>query len=239
MAEHILVVEDDPDVRSFVEMYLRKQGYEVSAASDGEGMRWHLDEKPVDLVILDLGLPGEDGVILAGRIRGESDIPIIMLTGRDDTVDRVVGLEVGADDYVTKPFEARELLARIRSVLRRSAKTKEPEQKPGVAGTTANFEGWQLDSSRRQLVSRQGDIVRLTAAEFDLLAVFASNPGIVLSRERLLDLARGREAFPFDRSIDVHVSRLRRSIEPDPKDPVLIKTVRAAGYVFTPNVKWS
>lgn len=239
MAEHILVVDDDPDVRSFVEMYLRKQGYNVSAAGDGEGMRRHLDEKAVDLVILDLGLPGEDGVTLAGQIRHGSDIPIIMLTGRDDTVDRVVGLEVGADDYVTKPFDARELLARIRSVLRRSVKSKVPEQKPEVTTTTANFEGWRLDKSRRQLVSDQGDVVRLTAAEFNLLAAFVSNPGIVLSRERLLDLARGREAFPFDRSIDVHVSRLRRSIESDPKNPVLIKTVRAAGYVFTPNVKWS
>ena len=238
MTAHILIVDDDPGVLSFIETYLGEQGFEVSTATNGEGLRRQMAEKPIDLVILDLILPGEDGIALATHIRRESDLPIIMLTGRGDTIDRIIGLEVGADDYLTKPFDPRELLARINSVLRRTSTAGKRSQEQEKTGNVVRFAGWRLDTGQRHLLSPEGNAVALTGGEFDLLLVFVKNTGRVLSRDQLLDMARGREAFSFDRSIDVHVSRIRRKIEADPQHPVLIKTVRAAGYMFTPDVDW-
>lgn len=236
MPEKILVVEDDPTVSSFIEEYLGSQGYQMSIAKDGTGMRHVLSKHEVDLVILDLMLPGEDGLELAREIRSQSDVPIIMVTGRSDTVDRVVGLEMGADDYIPKPFEARELLARVRSVLRRSQKTVAVKDESKPRQNEATFAGWSLDLGRRRLMGADGQEVRLTSAEFDLLVAFVNNPDKVLSRDRLLDLVYGREMFPFERSIDVLVMRLRGKIEQDRANPTLIKTVRGAGYIFTPEV---
>ncbi|WP_316980303.1 response regulator [Shumkonia mesophila] len=237
MSEHILVVEDDPTVRSFIEEYLGSQGYRMSGARDGTTMRHIFGKQDVDLVILDLMLPGEDGLELAREIRSESDVPIIMVTGRADIVDRVVGLEIGADDYIPKPFEARELLARVRSVLRRSQRSGNLHHEMKAGQNTATFAGWRLDMGRRQLYAPAGEEIKLTSAEFDLLAAFISNPDKVLSRDRLLDLVYGREMFPFERSIDVLVMRLRGKIEEDRANPIFIKTVRGSGYVFTPEVK--
>ena len=237
MPEHILVVEDEPTVRSFIEEYLGSQGYRMSGAKDGTGMRHALAKRDVDLIILDLMLPGEDGLELAREIRSESNVPIIMVTGRADTVDRVVGLEMGADDYIPKPFEARELLARVRSVLRRSQRANSRSDEPTTRQNMVAFAGWRLDLGRRQLSGPGGEEVRLTSAEFDLLVAFVNNPDKVLSRDRLLDLVYGREMFPFERSIDVLVMRLRGKIEVDRANPLFIKTIRGAGYVFTPEVE--
>ena len=237
MSEHILVVEDDPTVRSFIEEYLGSQGYRMSGARDGTTMRHIFAKQDVDLVILDLMLPGEDGLELAREIRSESDVPIIMVTGRADIVDRVVGLEIGADDYIPKPFEARELLARVRSVLRRSQRSGPLHHEIKAGQNTPTFSGWLLELGRRQLYAPAGEEIKLTSAEFDLLAAFINNPDKVLSRDRLLDLVYGREMFPFERSIDVLVMRLRGKIEEDRANPIFIKTVRGSGYVFTPEVK--
>jgi len=234
---HILVVDDQQEICDVVQEYLTGEGYRVSTANDGNGMRRALSQSHVDLVILDLMLPGEDGLTLARSLRDESGIGIIILTGRGETVDRIIGLEMGADDYLPKPFHLRELLARVKSVLRRvQSRTGEPSQ---TARSHAHFAGWSLDLSSRELTSPVGHEVRLTTGEFDLLAAFVNNPNQVLSRDRLLDLARNREAGPFDRTIDVQVGRLRRKLEEDPQNPSLIKTVRGSGYIFTPNVEMS
>jgi DNA-binding response OmpR family regulator len=232
---HILIVDDQPEICEVVQEYLTGEGYRVSTAHDGVGMRRVLSQAPADLVILDLMLPGEDGLTLARSLRSESGIGIIILTGRGETVDRIIGLEMGADDYLPKPFHLRELLARVKSVLRRvqsrSADLVHPSR------LRARFAGWNLDLSSRELVSPGGSEVRLTTGEFDLLAAFVSNANQVLTRDRLLDLARNREAGPFDRTIDVQVGRLRRKLEDDPQNPTLIKTVRGTGYIFTPAVE--
>jgi two-component system OmpR family response regulator len=234
---HILVVDDQKEICDVVQEYLTGEGYRVSTANDGNGMRRVLGQSHVDLVILDLMLPGEDGLTLARGLRDESGIGIIILTGRGETVDRIIGLEMGADDYLPKPFHLRELLARVKSVLRRvQSRTGEPGQ---TTRSHAQFSGWSLDLSSRELMSPGGEEVRLTTGEFDLLAAFVNNPNQVLSRDRLLDLARNREAGPFDRTIDVQVGRLRRKLEEDPQNPSLIKTVRGSGYIFTPTVEMS
>jgi DNA-binding response OmpR family regulator len=234
---HILVVDDQKEICDVVQEYLTGEGYRVSTANDGTGMRRVLGQSHVDLVILDLMLPGEDGLTLARGLRDESGIGIIILTGRGETVDRIIGLEMGADDYLPKPFHLRELLARVKSVLRRvQSRTGEPSQ---GARSHARFAGWSLDLSSRELTSPSGEEVRLTTGEFDLLAAFVNNPNQVLSRDRLLDLARNREAGPFDRTIDVQVGRLRRKLEEDPQNPSMIKTVRGSGYIFTPTVEMS
>ena len=234
---HILVVDDQKEICDVVQEYLTGEGYRVSTAHDGNGMRRVLGQHHVDLVILDLMLPGEDGLTLARSLRNESGIGIIILTGRGETVDRIIGLEMGADDYLPKPFHLRELLARVKSVLRRvQSRVGEPGQ---PVRTNARFAGWSLDLSSRELLSPAGQQVRLTTGEFDLLAAFVNNPNQVLSRDRLLDLARNREAGPFDRTIDVQVGRLRRKLEDDPQNPSLIKTVRGSGYIFTPAVEMS
>jgi len=234
---HILVVDDQKEICDVVQEYLTGEGYRVSTANDGNGMRRALSQSHVDLVILDLMLPGEDGLTLARGLRDESGIGIIILTGRGETVDRIIGLEMGADDYLPKPFHLRELLARVKSVLRRvQSRTGEPGQ---TTRSHAQFAGWTLDLSSRELMSPAGEEVRLTTGEFDLLAAFVNNPNQVLSRDRLLDLARNREAGPFDRTIDVQVGRLRRKLEEDPQNPSLINTVRGSGYIFTPTVEMS
>ena len=232
---HILVVDDQREICDLVQDYLSDEGYRVSIANDGAAMRRVMAQSAVDLVILDLMLPGEDGLTLARALRDVSDVGIIILTGRGDTVDRIIGLEMGADDYLPKPFHPRELLARVRSVLRRvSSRTAE---NASAARSRARFAGWNLDLASRELRSPSGKEVRLTTGEFDLLAAFVNNANQVLTRDRLLDLARNREAGPFDRTIDVQVGRLRRKLESDPQKPTLIKTVRGSGYIFTPPIE--
>ena len=234
---HILVVDDQQEICDVVEEYLTGESYRVSTAHDGAGMRRVLGQSAVDLVILDLMLPGEDGLTLAHSLRSQSGIGIIILTGRGETVDRIIGLEMGADDYLPKPFHLRELLARVKSVLRRVQSRSGGG--PLHARSRAHFAGWHLDLSSRELLAPSGEEVRLTTGEFDLLAAFINNANQVLSRDRLLDLARNREAGPFDRTIDVQVGRLRRKLEDDPQNPSLIKTVRGSGYIFTPPVEMS
>jgi two-component system OmpR family response regulator len=234
---HILIVDDQQEICDVVQEYLTGEGYRVSTAHDGSGMRRMMGQAQVDLVILDLMLPGEDGLTLARSLRSESGIGIIILTGRGETVDRIIGLEMGADDYLPKPFHLRELLARVKSVLRRvQSRTGDG---PQLTRSRARFAGWNLDLSSRELLSPSGEEVRLTTGEFDLLAAFVNNANQVLSRDRLLDLARNREAGPFDRTIDVQVGRLRRKLEDDPQNPNMIKTVRGSGYIFTPTVEMS
>jgi len=232
---HILVVDDDREIRDLLARYLSRHGFRVRGAADGREMRRALADWSIDLIVLDLMLPGEDGLTLCRRLRAESQIPVIMLTAKGDEIDRIVGLEMGADDYAAKPFNPRELLARIKAVLRRADGAAGP-----AAGERANrvrFAGWRLDFGRRELVSPADVLVPLSAGEYDLLVAFVGHPQRVLSRDQLLDLARGREAQPFDRSIDVQVSRLRRKIEADAANPEIIKTVRGGGYLLAPAVE--
>jgi len=233
--DHILVVDDQQEICDLVREYLSDEGFRVSTANDGSAMRETMARDAVDLVILDLVLRGEDGLQLARELRSQSDIGIIMLTGRGETVDRIIGLEMGADDYLSKPFHLRELLARVRSVLRRGG--SRGGDKSGAPRSRVRFAGWTLDLASRELMSPSGEDVRLTTGEFELLAAFVNHANQVLSRDRLLDLSRHREAGPFDRTIDVQVGRLRRKLEDDPKNPTLIKTVRAGGYMFTAPVE--
>jgi DNA-binding response OmpR family regulator len=232
---HILIVDDQKEICEVVQEYLSGEGYKVSVAHDGPAMRRLMQQNRVELVILDLMLPGEDGLTLARSLRDESNVGIIILTGRGETVDRIIGLEMGADDYLPKPFHLRELLARVKSVLRRVSTRS--SDKPAAQRHKARFAGWNLDLATRELMSPAGAEVRLTTGEFDLLAAFVNNANQVLSRDRLLDLARNREAGPFDRTIDVQVGRLRRKLEEDPERPTIIKTVRGTGYIFTPQVE--
>ncbi|KRE05959.1 two-component system response regulator [Bosea sp. Root381] len=230
--EHILVVDDDVRIRQMLIRYFEDEGYRVTAAANGEAMRDGLQKHEIDIILLDLVLPGgEDGLMLAREVRARSDIPIIMLTGRNDVVDRVVGLEVGADDYIAKPFHLREVLARLRTVLRRRQPAPSVPQKQ--AQELIRFEGWQLDLGRRQLVTAEGAEIVLTTGEFDMLATLARHPGRVFSRETLMDLTHGRSLEAFDRTIDAQIARLRKKVEQDPKQPALIKSVRGVGYVFT------
>jgi two-component system OmpR family response regulator len=232
-SSHILVVDDDREIRNLVAKFLTRHGCRVTPVADGKEMRRALADRRIDLVVLDLMLPGEDGLSLCRRLRAESDLPVIMLTAMREDIDRILGLELGADDYLPKPFNPRELLARIRAVLRRTgAVTPRGERK-----ATLRFAGWRLEPAGRRLVGPDGREAELTGGEFELLLAFAERPGRVLSREQLLDLTRGRETSPFDRSVDSQVSRLRRKIEPNPSRPALIKTVRSGGYVFTPVVE--
>jgi two-component system OmpR family response regulator len=228
---HILVVDDDVRIRQMLIRYFEGEGFKVTALADGEGLCAAIAREQPDVMLLDLVLPGQDGIALAREVRAVSDLPIIMLTGRNDVVDRVVGLEVGADDYIAKPFHLREVLARVRTVLRRRAPAAPPQAKP-QSGLFA-FAGWQLDVPARKLTSGEGAEVALTTAEFDMLLVLVEHAGRVFSRDALMDLTRGRERDPFDRVIDTQIARLRKKIERDPKRPELIKSVRGVGYVFT------
>jgi len=231
---HILVVDDHSEIRELVSKFLVKDGFRVSTAPDGKGMRKILGESRIDLIVLDLMLPGEDGLALCRQLRSESQIPVIMLTAKGDEIDRVLGLEMGADDYVAKPFSSRELLARIRAVLRRAQSL--PLTKEALVEGGYKFAGWRLDTAKRELISPDNIIVPLSTGEYDLLMAFIRHPQRVLSRDQLLDLARGRSAGVFDRSIDTQVSRLRRKLEADPKKPEIIKTVWGGGYMFSSRV---
>jgi two-component system OmpR family response regulator len=233
----LLVVDDDREIRDLLSALLTRKGYKVSTAREAQEMRQVLASSRVDLIILDLMLPGKDGLAICRELRASKAIPIIMLTARGEPTDRIVGLEIGADDYLPKPFEVRELEARIKAVLRRTGESFSSSQIDGTLGARFTFDGWTLDARQRQLSSPEGVLVDLTSGEFDLLLVFAERPQRILSRDQLMDLARGREATVFDRSIDVQVSRLRRKIEGDAKLPELIKTVRSSGYIFTPAVE--
>jgi len=233
---HILVVDDDREIRDLLSRFLVKHGYRVTTAREGREARKIMADAAIDLVVLDLMMPGEDGLAFCREVRAGSDLPIIMLTAMGEETDRVVGLELGADDYLPKPFSPRELLARIKAVLRRSSGTAERPPAESGAGVI-RFAGWTLDSGSRRLTSPEGALVTLSTGEFDLLLAFVEHPQRVLNRDQLLDLARGRSAIPFDRSIDVQVSRLRRKIEVDAKAPQIISTVRGGGYMFTPAVE--
>ncbi len=232
---HILVVDDHHDIREPLADYLGKNGYRATMAADAAAARRSLEGAAVDLVVLDIMMPGEDGLSLCRYLRETTQIPVILLTARTDDTERIVGLEMGADDYVTKPFNPRELLARIKSVLRRVHSL--PPQRQPVDAAKVLFEGWTLDLARRQVIDAAGVAMPLSAAEFALLDAFLRHPRMVLSRDQLLDITQGREANVFDRSIDNQVSRLRKKIETDPKKPELIKTVRGGGYMFSGHVK--
>jgi two-component system OmpR family response regulator len=228
---HILIVEDDREISRLVARFLGSHGCRVSIAGNGREMDRMLDANRLDLVVLDLMLPGEDGLSICRRLRAASRIPIIMLTARGDELDRIIGLEMGADDYLAKPFNPRELLARIKAVLRRGAPAAAAPT--GVDARVLTFHGWRVDRVLRELRSPDGARITLTSAEFDLLQAFCEWPGRILSRDQLLDLTHGRNTGSFERSIDVLVSRLRRKIERDPHHPEIIKTVRSGGYLFT------
>ena len=231
---HILVVDDHSEIRDLLKRFLEQHGLRVSCARDGKEMKRLLEEREFDLLVLDLMMPGEDGLTLCRELRVKSNLPIIMLTAMGEETDRIIGLEMGADDYLAKPFNPRELLARIKAVMRRT----QAETQPAAETLTRDlrFDRWLLDVNRRELVDEDGVGLSLSTAEFDLLKVFLERPQRVLSRAQLLDLARGREAVAFDRAIDTLVSRLRRKLERDPKNPELIKTIWGGGYMFSADV---
>ncbi|MFJ4156896.1 response regulator [Pseudomonas sp. NPDC089752] len=230
---HLLIVDDDVEVLDLLQKFLRQHGYEVDVASDGKGLWQALERRVPDLVILDVMLPGDSGLVLCQRLRAGFPVAVIMLTAMGELSDRVVGLELGADDYLTKPFAARELLARVRAVLRRAGEAVTPAATPR---SVLEFSGWQLEVSRRELRSPEGVMIPLSNGEFELLLVFAEHPRRVLSRQQLLDLARGEAHDAYDRSIDVQVSRLRRKLEADDDTEPLIRTLRNVGYLFTASV---
>ncbi|MQX63403.1 response regulator [Sinorhizobium meliloti] len=232
---HIAVVDDHRDIRDLVGKYLTQQGYRVSVAESGEALRRLMEKGAPDLVVLDIMMPGEDGLTVCRQLRTTTELPVIFLTAMADGTDRIVGLELGADDYITKPFNPRELLARIRAVLRRVNSL--PPQRGRIKAKTIRFDVWELDTGRRELIGRDGVSVALSTAEFRLLNAFLEHPGMVLSRDQLLDLTAGRAAECFDRSIDNQVSRLRKKIETDPKNPSLIKTHWGGGYSFVAEVE--
>ncbi|WP_332690391.1 response regulator [Devosia sp.] len=228
---HILVVDDDDQVRRMLRRCFEDEGYRVSEAADQPGVDAAL-ATGIDLITLDLNLGGTDGLAIARTVRQNWDLPIIMITGKGDMIDRIVGLEIGADDYIAKPFHLREVLARVRSVLRRAG----PRTQPAAAPSTARvgFDGFVLDLDRRELSGPDGVDIRITSGEFDLLALFAQHPHRVLSRDQIMDLLKGHDWAPNDRSIDNQIARLRKLIEADIQQPRLLKTVRGAGYSFTP-----
>lgn len=229
---HVLVVEDDEEIATLVARYLGGQGLRVTEARSGDAAMAAVANAGVDVVLLDLGLPGEDGLVVLRRIQSAWHGPVIIVSGRSEPIERVIGLELGADDYVAKPFDFRELLARIRSVLRRH----EPLIDPGRANAadTLHFEDLRLERAARRLVRTSGDEIPLSSGEFSLLSILADKPGHVFSRDALMQHLHGHEAGPYDRSIDVQIARLRRKIEDDPEHPRIIKSVRGVGYVFTP-----
>lgn len=233
--EHILIVDDDREIRMLVGDYLKQHGYRVSLAADGRQMREILESSGIDLIVLDLMLPGQDGLSLCRDLRARSDLPVLMLTARGEPIDRVLGLEMGADDYLAKPFEPRELLARIRNILRRARSL--PSRGVSEEVQRWRFAGWTLDAQARQLTSPEGVVVALSGAEYRLLEVFLTHPNRVLTRDQLMDLLRGREADPFDRSIDLRVSRLRQKLGDNARAPRLIKTLRNEGYVLAAAVE--
>lgn len=230
MQPNILLVDDDREIRSLLGEYLDANGFRTHSAADGTAMWRVLDSARIDLIVLDLTLPGEDGLTLCRTLRARSSLPVIMLTARSEPLDRILGLEMGADDYMPKPFEPRELLARIRNVLRRT-QALPPNQEPSSAQRLL-FAGWTLDLTARHLLSPQNMVVMLSGAEFRLLKIFLERPNRILNRDQLLNLIHGRDADPFDRSIDLQISRLRQKLGEDAKAPALLKTVRNEGYVL-------
>lgn len=233
--QHILVVDDHDEIRDLLGRYLGQHGFYVSLADGGQQMRKVLSKQPVDLVILDVMMPEEDGLSLCRYLKDNSGPPVIMLTALGEEADTIVGLEMGADDYISKPFSPRELLARVKAVLRRIGEAR-PRSDIMDTPEKVTFEGWTLDLNQHQLERQDGLLVPLSTSEFRLLTVFINHTKKVLSRDQLLDMTKGREALPFDRSIDNQISRLRKKIEEDPKNPRLIKTVWGGGYSFTANV---
>jgi len=238
-AVHIAVLDDEADITRLLATYLQTHGYRVSQAHAGSTLLRLMADDPPQLVLLDLGLPGEDGFSIARQLREHWQCGLVIVTGRGDAVDKVVGLEIGADDYVTKPFELRELLARIKAVLRRTltAPAAAVESNADLPSRRYRFIDWELDVAARRLLDPTGREVALTGGEFDLLSVFVTHPGRVLSRDFLLEQTRGRVAAPFDRTIDVQVGRLRKKLEADVDDPQIIKSVRGAGYILVAPVQ--
>ena len=231
---NILVVDDDREIRSLLAEYLDGNGFRTFTATNGLDMRKVMIETRIDLIVLDLTLPGEDGLTLCRNLRAQSNVPVIMLTARGDPLDRILGLEMGADDYLAKPFEPRELFARIRSVLRRTLALP-----PNMANTEAramHFAGWTLDLGARHLLNKDGVVVALSGAEYRMLKVFLEHPNRILNRDQLLELTQGREADPFDRSVDIQISRLRQKLGDDARTPTIIKTIRNEGYVLATTV---
>ena len=234
--QRLVIVDDEPELRAMVAEYLTRFGFAVVAAAGGAELDAIMSQEMPDLVILDVNMPGENGFAIARRLQANSDVPFLMLTEADEVVDRVVGLELGAEDYVPKPFDLRELRARVESILRRAARARTaPAAAEARSPTLVRIGDFNLDLEARRVSRPDGEELELTAMEFDLLAAFARNPNRVLSRERLLDLAHNHDTEPFDRSIDVRIARLRRKIERDPSKPSLIKTMRGAGYMFVPS----
>jgi len=232
---HILVVDDDREIRDLLAKFLKQHGLRVSVAQDGRAMKQALDDWSIDLVVLDIMMPGDDGLTLCRNLRANTKMPVIMLTAMGEETDRIIGLEMGADDYLAKPFNPRELLARIKAVLRRSSQQDSSAVQDDVE--TYSFNDWVFKPEQRELLNDEGVLVALSRGEYELLDTFLRHPNRVLNRDQLLDMARGREAIPFDRAIDVQVSRLRKKLKDDPKNPSLIKTVRGGGYMFSAKVE--
>ena len=235
MRDRILIVDDDEDIRKLLEEYLRKNGFDAHAVADGPAMREALAAKPANLVVLDLMLPGEDGLSLCRQLRARSQVPVLMLTAKGDPVDRIIGLEMGADDYLAKPFDPRELVARIRSILRR-AKALPADTEINVP-ESFSFSGWRLDTRERNLRAPDGVVVPLSGAEYRLLLIFLQNPNAVVSRDQLSNFTFGHDADPLDRTIDMQVSRLRERLRDEAREPAIIKTVRGKGYVLAVRVE--
>ena len=238
--EHIVVCDDEPDIRDTVAEYLTRQGYDVTQAVDGEELRRIQSDKHIDAVVLDITMPGEDGLSIARSLRADSDVAIVMLTGNAEVVDRIIGLEMGADDYLAKPVDLRELLARLKAVLRRASRPAGSATAQGPVADTnsqsfAKFGECRLDLDAHKLFDGSGEEIAITAMEYALLKVFAEHPNRVLNRDQLLELAHDRSWDPFDRSIDIRISRLRKKIEADPSKPQIIRTVRGIGYRFSPD----
>ena len=231
--DHVLVVDDDAELRDLLSEYLARNGFRVSVARDGREMRQLLEDTEFDIVVLDVMMPGEDGLALCRDLRAHSNLPVIMLTARSEELDRIIGIEMGADDYLTKPFNPRELLARMKGILRRT-RSLPPAR---AESHRLRFAGWTLDLAARHLIAADGVVVPLSGTEFRLLQIFVTHPNRVLDRNQLMDLALGREATPFDRAIDVQVSRLRQRLRDDAREPRIIKTVRNGGYVLAAQVE--
>jgi len=236
--QRILVVDDEAEIREMLSEYLTSHGFDVSTADGGQSMREQLAKNVPDVVLLDVNMPGEDGLSLARYVRERHDLPIIMVTAADEVIDRVIGLEIGADDYLTKPFDPRELRARIKTLLRRYQRTPQgsvTQAEPDSSGQCVRFGRCTLNLDTRQLLDQQNQEIPITGMEFDLLKIFAERPNRVLSRDQILNLTRNRDWDPYDRSIDIRIARLRKKIEADPDKPGTLKTVRGAGYMFVPN----
>ncbi len=236
-APHILVVDDHRDIRDPLAQYLKKNGFRAMTADGGAALRAAVKTQSFDLIILDIMMPGEDGLTLCRFLRETTQTPVILLTAISEETDKIIGLEMGADDYVTKPFNPRELLARIKAVVRRAQSL--PQQREPQEGQSFKFDDWAFDTRTRELTDKNGNVIVLSSGEFALLSVFVERPNMVLTRDQLIDLTKGRNAGPFDRAIDNQVSRLRKKIEKDPKKPVLVQTVWGGGYKFSGAVEKS